>query len=276
MSKVAFVIVISAVTSIFFACIPASRRLPNQLNEVSGAEINPTGGYYLINDSGNAAALFTLKDGKVDSSQVLNTNNYDWEALAMLGESLVICDIGDNRRRRKEIVFYLLSPDGAVETVAKSYPDKVHNAEAAYAYNGRLYLLTKAQTKSKERQKMAYLYDVELAQPQEPMRLIDSIALPNKVATGACMLDDQTLGVVAYDFDKFLVFPYTKTSVFTISLLESGGFRQNSLQEKKVRSPFTVTQYESILPGKPGEVLIFSERTLSIPARKRMINLPRK
>ena len=69
--------------------------------------------YWTLNDSGNSPNLFALdeKGANRGDFRVEDADNEDWEALALGpgkdgGPALYIGDIGDNDRKRKEIVVY--------------------------------------------------------------------------------------------------------------------------------------------------------------------------
>lgn len=124
------------------------------------------GVYWTLNDSGNSPNLYAVdeKGANRGTFRVDDADNEDWEALALGpgkdgGPALYIGDIGDNDRRRKEIVVYRVpepEPFGAgarnnsgrisnVETFTFSYPNGAHDAEALLVHpkTGELLIVTK-------------------------------------------------------------------------------------------------------------------------------------
>ena len=121
--------------------------------------------FWAINDSGYPAAIVPLSpDGAVVSAsghmiRVPGARNIDWESLAIdRSGKLYICDVGNNFSRRKELQIYVVqepSPNSSStlspEVLKVRYPDQkktspaklIHDCEAAFIYNEKLYLLTK-------------------------------------------------------------------------------------------------------------------------------------
>jgi hypothetical protein len=71
--------------------------------------------FWTHNDSGDSERIFAV-DGKgnlLRTVEIPSTKNVDWEEISMDDKGrLVICDVGDNQRKRSEITLYrLMEPD---------------------------------------------------------------------------------------------------------------------------------------------------------------------
>ncbi|RMF84909.1 MAG: hypothetical protein D6744_02255 [Planctomycetota bacterium] len=138
-----------------------------RLPEVSGivASRKHAGLFYVHNDSGNTPEVFLLdRRGKVRGVvRLIGAPNIDWEdvALAPHGENawdVCVADIGDNRRRRADVVVYRFpepefdAAGGAIRVRPTAfrlrYPDGAHNAEALVVdpRSGDGYIITKEET----------------------------------------------------------------------------------------------------------------------------------
>lgn len=136
-----------------------------RLNELSGlveSRRSPNH-FYTHNDSGGAPSVYLLTRGGILRAEIRlrDAKNVDWEDISLApgekgGFDVCAADIGDNKRKRKEIVIYrfaepeLPSASGAVVDVTPhvyrlQYPDGMHNAEAFMVHpaTGEGFLLTK-------------------------------------------------------------------------------------------------------------------------------------
>ena len=288
------------------SCVPSHRQLPGELDEVSGVErIGSV--TYMINDSGNPPQLYSLRAPSVDSfnrygithTQQLSLPNVDWEALTAYADgTLCLCDIGDNRRARSGVQFHFVSSEGIQRSITRVYPNaQSHNAEACFVMHQQLFVLTKNRAglsplgaqKKLPNLRVAYLYRVDTArQGATTMVLQDSLELKASVVTDAAVVQGtSSLAILSYNYGRLLGFlPFTRTYITQIRLSPQGTFDQSKRRQRRVRSPFTLTQYEAIVPSPVAfqdedesepityEVDIFSERTLWLPARWRRVALP--
>ncbi|MEF9427584.1 MAG: hypothetical protein L0956_10650 [Candidatus Mariimomonas ferrooxydans] len=138
-------------------------NLDNMLLENSGL-IYYNGRLWTINDSGGEPVLFAfdIQTGKVlQSVEVQNGINRDWESLAQDEQYIYICDVGNNYGRREVLYIYKLSKDsipvsGSVsvnsEIITYSYAGREDNypmkrsaydCEAAFTFGDSIYLFTK-------------------------------------------------------------------------------------------------------------------------------------
>jgi len=128
------------------------------LDESSGlaASRKYPGVFWTHNDGGGGAYLYAFdRAGKPRGRvRITGVKIKDWEDLAIGPDNyMYIGDIGDNDRRRKQIVVYRIpepAPDAAAseeaEAIAMQYPDGPHDAETLLVHpkTGDIYLVTKA------------------------------------------------------------------------------------------------------------------------------------
>ena len=256
------------------ACVPASRRLPAALPEVSGAAILDDGTLVALNDGGNPALVYSvgLVGGDSAAAFLRLPENEDWEALAFdpQRDRLAICDVGDNRRSRQSLTVTVVSlADRRMTTYELAYPDRPHDCEACLLRGDSLTLITKAQTLRGGRTRTAYVYVADLRTDRR-LALRDSFTLRRRSVTDATYVSPDTLAVLAYDYRFLGPAPLSKTSVFIGTWAD---FRQNRARRLPVRAPFALTQYEAIADPRDGarRLLIASERTPLSPQHYRCV-----
>lgn len=132
-------------------------QLPaGDLKEVSGCAVSRRSPdrVWLHNDSGDSARVFwlDLKTRARGAVEVRGAQAVDWEDMAAgPGDTLVVADIGDNGRRRANVVLYrfpepapgVTAVDATAETL--TYEDGPHDAEALAVdpADGTAYVITK-------------------------------------------------------------------------------------------------------------------------------------
>ncbi len=230
-----------------------------------------------INDSGHAGRLWrvNLHSGTAERFGDSLTN-VDWEAISYdpAVRQYVVCDVGDNQRARNSVQVYRLDAGGKLlQSYALTYPDGAHDCEACLFRGDTLTLITKAQTLGGGKRRSAYVYKSVLGRRGEGMlRLADSFELVRRSVTDAAWLDGGKVALVAYDFQLIGPIPFTRTKVYVGRLDDLGADRYVS---RRVRAPFTVTQYEAISrTSDKGGLLLASERTVIFPARWRRVSSP--
>lgn len=146
------------------ALIPHVEYLDGILRENSGL-IYYGGKLWTVNDSGGDPVLYALdtKNGKIlQSFEIRNASNRDWESLAQDEGYIYICDVGNNFGRREELVIYKINKDSipdsgnaslSAEIIRYRYAGREKNnnpvkrsaydCEAVFALADSLYLFTK-------------------------------------------------------------------------------------------------------------------------------------
>ncbi|MBE2319561.1 hypothetical protein DVA67_026575 [Solirubrobacter sp. CPCC 204708] len=116
--------------------------------ELSGLVRTRTGTFWAHNDSGDSARVFELdRDGAFLREVALpGANAYDWEDIAIRGNTLFVGDIGDNLGQRPDLQVYQFPlPDGPATRINLAYTDGAHDAEALLVdpRTGQLAIVTK-------------------------------------------------------------------------------------------------------------------------------------
>ena len=185
---------------------PAERRAKLEaaaLTELSGlvASRRRPGVFYAHNDSGDGPRLFaiTLEGALEGEHELLGAKAVDWEDIAAgpcaAGDCLFVADIGDNARKRAEVVIYrvdeavLAAPEGkAVEAAALrvTYPDGPHDAETLLAdpANGDLFVVTKEESGPSLVFRLPSSASTEEATTLELVAQLTLPASGNRLATG--------------------------------------------------------------------------------------------
>jgi hypothetical protein len=113
------------------------------------------GVFWTHNDSGHPPRLFAVdrQGGRIGTVDLLDATNVDWEDIAIDDAGfLYLCDIGNNRNRRENLIVYQVQevdPRTIRETrIASPFPfrypnSRSPNAEACFFNRGALYILTK-------------------------------------------------------------------------------------------------------------------------------------
>ena len=122
--------------------------------------------YWVHNDSGDSARIFAIhKNGKLihppqpnyEGIKLEGSNNWDWEDIAIEGDTIYVSDCGDNLNfRNDQCVYVIKEPNPLTTTSVKDvkririkYPDKTptslwhFDCESLGVYKGTLYFITK-------------------------------------------------------------------------------------------------------------------------------------
>jgi len=134
---------------------PVDRIAHPDIDECSGIVFHG-GVYWTHNDSGGKPMLYRSPTPDFVAAlalPVLGAEAVDWEEIAVFGEDLLVCDLGDNQRSRSDLVMYLVDPalpdtaGGAGLTVRATYPveypDGPHDAEGVAVIAGKVHVITK-------------------------------------------------------------------------------------------------------------------------------------
>ncbi|MBX3460634.1 MAG: hypothetical protein KF696_11840 [Planctomycetes bacterium] len=110
-----------------------------------------------------------------------------WEALAVLGDDLLVCDTGNPRRATEALkAWRVRHEEGRLRVVAAytlSQPDKPIDAEAAFTMAGTLHLVTRA--RGDERTAIWRYPELSADQPNKPEFVCNLNATGHCVVTGA-------------------------------------------------------------------------------------------
>lgn len=221
-----------------------------QIDEDSGLAVSKQNHIiYHVNDSGSQPVIFVSKPGETTIREV-NIASRKWLdaedlAIGRCAESnrscLVIGDIGDNRRRRREIQFHFVpeaefvsaNPDKApdktpetkveVESILRvRYPDHAHDAEAFSLYpNGDIIIITK-EFSDFMRAEPAAVFRVSRAQYENHQAIataqklfdLDIPSIVGETGLGGLV----TAMSATSDGSRFLILTYRKVVEFALNL----------------------------------------------------------
>ncbi len=151
------------------AMLPFAHLALDALRECSGL-VRQGDAFFAHNDSGDAPVLYrstTLDFAAARTLAVPGAKARDWEDICTIGDDLLVFDIGDNRRERNDLVIYRVryreargGEPGRLDRVATypiAYPNGRHDAEAGFAIDGVVHIVSKARD---ERETFVYRFDV--------------------------------------------------------------------------------------------------------------------
>lgn len=190
--------------------------LPISLKESSGL-LYLNNSVISINDSGNDPNLYSVNPitGNIlREVNIANTNNVDWEDLAMDESFIYIGDFGNNNGNRTDLKIYkisindyLLNDTVSSEVIEFSFSDQLdfnqnpfatnHDAEALIAYGDSLYVFTKNWIDSK-----CNVYSVAKDPGSFVISKIDSFNTNGYVSAADFNVDDSTVILSSYDFNS--------------------------------------------------------------------------
>lgn len=204
-------------------------KLPSELSEISGLEKLSDSLLIAINDGGNEPALFLLNlNGQiVGKMKVSNTQNIDWEALAIDEKYVYIGDFGNNMNERKDLCIYRVkrsdistSNEITAEKMSISYSEQTEfppnnheryfDAEAMTFFEGQLWIFTKNSTKPFDGKSFIYMVQFEANQTKSLSKVselkLNKTSYLKDAVTSACT-DDHFIVLSTYNRIIKLDFP---------------------------------------------------------------------
>lgn len=160
--------------------------------------------WWTHNDSGAEPTLYADDSLDFDSPLTLTlpgARNVDWEELALLDGDLIVCDIGDNNRKRNDLTLYRVQYDAAKSTArvaatySIAYPDGKHDAEAAFGHEGALYIISKQRG---EGFTGLYRFADLKAGETNTGTLVSKLALGDKTMATAADFDGEHVVILSY------------------------------------------------------------------------------
>src|SRR5690606_25016006 len=144
-----------------------SIKLSEKLDEISALEYDD-GHFWGLNDSGGKPEIykFNAETGKiVQTVEIANAVNKDWEEMTMNDDYIFIEDVGNNNGKRTDLTIYYFKRSEICEVKEVSvnaqkiefhYPEQTNfnpekkstnfDCEAMFYHNGKLHLFTKEWT----------------------------------------------------------------------------------------------------------------------------------
>lgn len=248
-------------------------KLPISLEEASGLSIQNDTSFYLHNDSGDGPFLYAFNPANNDIKPLrIPAQAKDWEDLTCdeVGH-FYIADTGNNAGKRLRQVIYRYDATSAQsDSIVFTYPQQNgsgrlvrgnYDCEAIVFANNQLHLFTKALA---GRRKSYWAYHFRL--PAEPGKyeaeLVDSLYLPRRVITAACLDSErQELVLTAYNYKRvFGFFPAVASSLISITDYPEGRFFEGKIERRNL-SWAVPTQYEAVDFYDDRYLYIATERT---------------
>ncbi len=252
------------------------------LTESSGvvASRRNTGLYWTHNDSGNPPDIFLIdRTGKdFGSWRVTGAANVDWEDIAIgpgpdTGQSyLYVGDIGDNDRRRTDIVVYRV-PEPAASSRGQAtlpaaalrfrYPDRPHDAEALLVHprTGVIYIVIKARGEDKDTLVFKAPGHVPASGPATLER-IAKLELPPEFDLTA-ITGRVTGGDISPDGRRVVLCDYLRAYEFVLP--EGSPFDEIWKQKFEVIDPGRRPQGEGVAYRLDGKALLFTSEGVHSP-----------
>lgn len=214
---------------------PDGRISPALVTECSGLvhSLRYSGVFWAHGDGGSGAFIVPvtangkLARGWTGAVRIEGCKNNDWEDIALDGRgNLIIADLGNNRGRRKQLMFHFLNEPkpGAVSvrptrTLRAHYADQKgdspdYDCEAVFSAGGRIYNLTKHRSDTRTR---LYRLEGESTTRSNPLRLVGSFDIGGMVTSADASPDGKLVAVLTYT--ALWVFSYDRASgsIFTQS-----------------------------------------------------------
>lgn len=192
----------------FFEAADARFEEP-AINESSGLVKSRrlNGVFWTHNDSGDRPRIFAVtREGRsIGLVEVLNARNVDWEDIAIDDVGfLYLCDIGNNRNRRTDLVVYRVPEVDPkrirTATVAARFPFRYPglrspDAEACFFANGAIYILTKEHGADE-----TFLYRLDLSRPERDqiVTFVGKTEIDGRVTAADLSPDGARLAVLTY------------------------------------------------------------------------------
>ncbi len=188
---------------------PDARFEDPAINESSGLVKSRrlNGVFWTHNDSGDRPRIFAVtREGRsIGVVEILNARNVDWEDIAIDDVGfLYLCDIGNNRNRRTDLVVYRVPEVDPrrvrTATAAARFPFRYPglrspDAEACFFANGAIYILTKEHGADE-----TALYRLDLSRPEREQIVVfvGKTEIAGRVTAADLSPDGSRLALLTY------------------------------------------------------------------------------
>ena len=270
---------VAALLAFVFSLVRAEYGAPRTLAQVGvrgliessgiAASIAHPGIFWTHNDGEGGPYLYAIdRAGKMRGrTRITGVRIYDWEDIALGPRNqLYLGDIGDNDRKRKEIIVYRFAePDpGAAsskraQVIRMRYPDGAHDAEALIVHpkTGDLYIITKARGRD-----ATAVYKMPAgARSPVVLKHVADIDLPNGSMI-AMMFGRITGGAVSPDGRRVVLCDYSRAYE---AIVPDGNFDRVWKQQWRAIDIGKRTQGEAITYRHDGRALVVTSEGDSFP-----------
>lgn len=226
--------------------------------------------FWVINDSGDEPRIYAVRrdgtchlEGKKSDKPgalIAEAKNRDWEDIAVMPDgTIVVCDVGNNSNKRKDLRLYFVREPQAsaseaqlLKTVRFRYPDQKkfpaprsdfnYDCEGVFTLGDTVYLLTKH--RSDTATKLYRLNDLSEDKTHE-LELLDHFEISGQVVAADALPDGSKLAVATYD---------------TLWLFDVKD-PDHPLANPIARLPYKAQQVEALCFDGPDRVLFADEAT---------------
>jgi hypothetical protein len=255
--------------------------LPPELKEVSGLYVAAPDSLWWQNDGDNPSELLcTNRVGElVEKIALPKLQNRDWEDLTHDDKgNIYIGDFGNNNNNRKDLCIYIFNRfSKKIDSITFHYPDQklfppsnerdwAFDCEGFFWYKDALHLFSKNRLQKGDYTTKHYVLTATAG--KQTARLIETLALPKRVVTGAAISPDgKTVALLSYDYNHFLgLVPYTVSSVFLYTNFEKKAselsFSTANVRQKRVKGWLSPSQYEAIDFIDANKLIVATERII--------------
>jgi len=196
---------------------PVGTIAARALGECSGL-VWHDGAWWAHNDSGDGPNLFRAATPDFSNAEMMavpGAKNVDWEEITVFGGDLLVCDVGDNARKRDDATLYRVKYDAREDgtsgikllaTYPVTWPDEPHDCEAAATIDGKLHLVTKDRGEGTGLYRFGELKDGGKNVPELVAKLDVG---PKAMITGACF-DAASGNLILLGYTRIYVYPKDK------------------------------------------------------------------
>jgi hypothetical protein len=227
--------------------------------------------FWLQNDSGDEPRVYPIRANGEDyqsarASEKLGVLiggaiNIDWEDITINASGqLIVCDLGNNRNDRRDLVFYLI-PEPAPQATRAAYltryfvryPDQTEfpapkanfnfDCEGVFTVGDTIHLFSKNRS-----DKLTTLYRLDDPQPEviNPLTKLDTLDLRGQVTGADATADGKRLVVITYQ---------------TIWLFERDSLEESFFAGRVRWAPYKAEQIESVCFADDATLLLIDEAT---------------
>ena len=230
--------------------------------------------YWVQNDSGDEPKVYPVHlDGSLWTAEryqdmpgveIAGAINVDWEDITMDDKGhLIVCDVGNNRNDRRDLVLYYLnepSPIAGRTTLKKKvffrYPDQKnypathsdfnYDCEGVFFANGKIYFISKNRSDTFTKLYRLDHYDSEVT---NELTYLDRFDIGGKTTAADATPDGRRLAVTTYR---------------ALWVFETDGVTDSYFDGKVYWLPFESSQVEAVCFQDPETILLADEQSAKI------------
>jgi hypothetical protein len=220
--------------------------------------------FWTHNDSDNPNKIYkidTATGAKLQTVQLANATNIDWEDMAMDNTNLYIADFGNNAGNRTDLKIYAVKKNISnmdtsilATNISYTYSDQINfvantktnfDAEALLHFQDSLYIFTKQWGNHKTKQ-----YQINTDSAVQIAGLIDSFDVYGLITASAISPDKKTVALLGYD---------TSGKSFVWLLWDFAGSRFFSGNKRRIDLGYSGGQCEAIVFITNQKIMISNE-----------------